>query len=83
MTLRVVLQVVPFGDEDRTREIGRLDIFNKGIWDRDDIGRCEYGVIDLFPKHVGLYSKSVLHFRNLGAWELLRGVLEELPIEGP
>ncbi len=30
MVLRVILQIIPHGDETKTREIGRLDIFNKG-----------------------------------------------------
>jgi len=30
MTLRVKLEIIPHGDEDRAYEIGRLDIFNKG-----------------------------------------------------
>lgn len=30
MTLRVILQIVPFGDEERVREIGRVDISNMG-----------------------------------------------------
>lgn len=80
MTLRVILQVVPFGDEDRTYEIGRLDIFNKGCsrWP----GFYGYGVIDLGP-NPGLYSGGVTHLRSLGAWQLLHDILDELPVEGP
>ena len=29
MTLRVILQIVPFGDESQIREIGRLNISNE------------------------------------------------------
>lgn len=82
MVLRVILQVVPSGDEDQTYEIGRLDIFNKGVWDQHDIGRCEYGVLDL-SKKPGLYKKSLLHFRKDGAWELVRNAIDTLEIEGP
>ncbi len=83
MVLRVVLQIVPFGDETKVREIGRLDIFNKGPWDVEDIGRHEYGVIDLSPEQEGLHKKTAVHFRKDGAWELVRNVIETLEIEGP
>jgi hypothetical protein len=84
MTLRVKLEIVPYGDEDEAYEIGRLDIFNKG---RTETGHCEYGVIDL-PADVddgepGLFDQTVLHRRDKGAWALVRKVLEELPVHGP
>jgi hypothetical protein len=79
MVLRVTLQVVPFGDEDRAYEIGRLDIFNKG-----PCGEAhEYGCIDLSPKKAGLYQDNVIHFRDDGAWELVRNAIETLEIKGP
>src|SRR5882724_8245674 len=72
MTLRVILQIVPMGDETNSREIGRLDIFNKGAI---EFGHCEYGVIDLTPKQEGLYELPVIHRRDLGAWKLVSKVL--------
>lgn len=78
MVLRVILQVVPFGDEDKIREIGRLDIFNKGpVADAH-----QYGVLDFGPKP-GLYSNTVIHFREDGAWELVRNAIARLEIKGP
>lgn len=79
MVLRVILQVVPFGDETKMREIGRLDIFNKGYINE----ACEYGAIDLSPNRAGLYQDNIIHFRKDGAWELVRNALETLEIEGP
>lgn len=78
MVLRVILQIVPFGEEDKTREIGRLDIFNKG---RVDGNLCKYGVIQLDPGQEGLYQDVVYHMRNLSAWELVGTVLDELEVE--
>ena len=78
MTLRVILQVVPFGDEDRAYEIGRLDIFNKGAIN----SAHEYGVIDWSNKP-GMYTDTVIHFRQDGAWELVRNAIETLEIKGP
>lgn len=78
MVLRVILQVVPFGDEERAYEIGRLDIFNKGpIADAH-----QYGVLD-FGSEPGMYSDTLVHFRKDGAWELVRNALETLEIKGP
>lgn len=77
MTLRVKVEIIPFGDEDKAYEIGRLDIFNKG---HVDFGHCEYGVIQFEPEknEAGLFEHSVLHRRDLGAWVLIEKVLKEL-----
>lgn len=80
MTLRVKLEIVPHGDESRTYEIGRLDIFNKGLV---DFGHHEYGVIEMTAKGGALHDKTILHRRDLGAWKLVLKALKELEIEGP
>lgn len=77
MTLRVKLEIVPFGEEDKAYEIGRLDIFNKG-----DAGnsQCEYGVIEFDTENnqAGMYAATVLHRRDQGPWVLVRKVLSFL-----
>jgi hypothetical protein len=76
MTLRVILQIVPQGDEDNVREIGRLDIFNKG-----PVGLAhEYGVINLSPNQAGLYNYTIAHIREDGAWKLVRLAIAGLNI---
>lgn len=80
MVMRVKLEIVPLGEEDMAREIGRLDIFNMGP---RPFGHCEYGVIELAPKTGGLHTRTILHRRDLGAWRLLEKCLQELAIEGP
>jgi hypothetical protein len=77
MTLRVKLEIVPFGDEEKTYSIGQLDIFNKGY---AESGHCEYGVIEIEPARntAGLYTETVLHLRDLGAWALVNKVLDKL-----
>lgn len=77
MTLRVIVQIIPFGDEDKAREIGRIDIFNKQQIDYDEY---EYGVIELNPKQEGLYNDTISHHRHLGAWKLIRKALETFDI---
>lgn len=82
MTLRVKLEIVPFGDEARAYEIGRLDIFNIGPGVQP--GLHVYGVIDM-PQNgkAGLYKDTVQHHRPDGAWELVRKVIATLGIKGP
>ncbi len=80
MTLRVKLEVVPFGDEDKTYEIGRLDIYNKGIV---EFGHAEYGVLDLSKGQEGKYVDTIFHRRDLGAWRLVKRALDKLGIMGP
>lgn len=78
MTLRVILQIVPYGDEDNVREIGRLDIFNKGAAAADFYS---YGVIDMTPKQEGLYTQELYHSRHNGAWVLVGKAIRELDIK--
>ena len=81
MTLRVTVEIVPFGVESDAYTIGKLDIFNKG---QVDFGHCEYGVLDLSKAtDSGEFIKTVLHRRDLGAWELIRKAITELKITGP
>lgn len=82
MTLRVILQIVPMGDETNIREIGRLDIFNKGEADSNPAYH-KYGVIDLSPKQQGLYDLPITHRREHGAWQLVQTVLSAFDIKGP
>lgn len=86
MTMRVTLSIIPFGDEDKAYEIGRLDIFNKGptLGQGNAVSPLyRYGVINLTPKDEGLYDKEIFHHRADGAWLLTKRVLEELEITGP
>lgn len=78
--LRVRLEILPFGDENKAYEIGRLDIFNEGRLVDD---YCSYGVIDPSSKYPGLYAERILHKRSLGAWRLVMAAIDRLKIEGP
>lgn len=80
MVLRVKLEIVPFGDEEAVREIGRLDIFNAGRVTGD---LCSYGVIEMTPTSGALHQDRILHARSDGAWQLVKEALDELQIEGP
>lgn len=84
--LRVKLEIVPFGDEEKAREIGRLDIFNKGIAYPEQSSRYyRYGVIEIDHENneAGMYVHDVIHAREDGAWMLVRNTLDDLEISGP
>ncbi len=88
MVLRVKLEIVPHGDEDNIREIGRLDIFNKGLQPysgpvRQDAGYYQYGVISLNPGDAGLFDATLVHYRMDGAWALVKNVLAAYDVRGP
>jgi hypothetical protein len=80
MVLRVILQVVPLGDETQTREIGRLDIFNRGRLGPD---YCKYGVLDFTKGQEGMYTSDLGHNRSDGAWKLVAQAIKELKLIGP
>lgn len=80
MTLRVKLEIVPFGDEEEMYEIGRLDIFNKS----PTLGQLNassplyrYGAIDLTKGKEGLFDDEVFHHREDGAWQLVKKAIDE------
>jgi hypothetical protein len=75
MTLRVKVEIVPFGDEDKAYEIHRFDIFNKGAATVG--GYCKYGVIEMnLEEDTGVMAiEDVLHKRDKGALELIRYIL--------
>lgn len=83
MTLRVKLEIVPFGYEDEAYEIGRLDIFNMGPAQTLNPEQYEYGVINLSPADQGLYIDTLHHRRKAGAWALVRNAIDTLKISGP
>lgn len=68
VTLRVILQIVPFGVEAEAREIGRIDISNQMIQkgENDTYAYIRDGVRS---------GELVQHKRDDGAWELVRKVL--------
>lgn len=70
MTLRVTVEVVPFGREEDIYLVHELDISNIG--QVAPMGHCEY-VFDLDGK--GMASETVVHNRSDGALELIRKVL--------
>lgn len=75
MTLRVTLEIVPFGVEENKRTIHTININNiTGISNVPDVGQHEYEVISDGQKQ----EWTVKHTRSLGARLLVRKVLDKL-----
>jgi hypothetical protein len=80
MTLRVVLQIIPDGDEEHAREIGRLDISRAGS---AEFGHSRYRVVETNERAGYLHDREVLHRPHLGAWALVKKVLDKLDVDKP
>ena len=74
MTLRVTVEIIPFGNEDKKYEIGSLEISN--------LGQTENGVYNYiatqFSDGYKLKEMTLSHNRNDGSWQLIRKVLNLL-----
>ena len=75
MTLRVTLEIVPFGDEANKRTIHTIDISNLGVHGMFKDGTlCAYGTaLDGIEKPFPIY-----HYRENGAIKLAYEVLARL-----
>ena len=69
MTLRVTLEIVPFGEEENKHTIGTINISNLGP---DNAYECH-----LYHVHELPVAKPIRHVREHGAWWLVRRVLNE------
>ena len=70
MTLRVTVEIVPFGEEDQKYEIGRLHISNYGPTNELD-GNYWYHV------HEAPMDKPIKHYRDDGAWVLIQKAINK------
>ncbi len=76
--MRVKIEIVPYGEENKAYEIERLDIFNKGYVAKTG-SVCEYGVIHISDRNkAGMYTATLHHARSDGALVLLEKVLSKL-----
>lgn len=69
MTLRVYIDIIPFGNEDAAYPLHEIDIHNIGHLPN---GEYEY-IFELDDK--GVASETVTHYRSDGAVELVKKVL--------
>jgi hypothetical protein len=76
MTLRVTLEIVPFGNEDKKYTISYIDISNQM---RGGDSQAEYSAKKFSDGHTLLTESvdgSIVHNRADGAWELVKKVLD-------
>jgi hypothetical protein len=73
--LRVTLEMVPFGQEDRKRTIGVLEVSNIGV--NEDLG--DYLIELEEPDKSGVEVEYIKKYpRSKGAWTLVRRALQRL-----
>lgn len=77
MTLRVILKIVPFGDEAGKYDIGYLDISNIGT---EASGITTYIATLFSDQETELKNAYVQHNRADGAWVLTKKAIESLVI---
>lgn len=73
MTLRVTLEIVPFGNEDNKRTIYQLNIENQGS--KTKAGRARYKAILAGDRKL---TWPITHFRENGALVLASKVLKRV-----
>ena len=77
--LRLKLELVPFGDEDHAREIGRMVIANDGKSDHPAFGMYEAWLgPDNYTGKGPRYLRLDGHLRSQGAWVLVRDLLNRI-----
>jgi hypothetical protein len=80
MTLRVRISIVPFGDEEKEREIHQINISNLGDTG-DKFGECLYGV-ELDKYKTEKYDVEIAHKRQDGPLELVYKAISRLTEDG-
>ena len=81
MTLRVTVEIVPFGDEEEKRVIDVYNISNLGASQQDPVGRTPYRYgVEKNKYKTGEYDLFVGHYREDGYEELVREVFSYLSV---
>lgn len=92
MTLRVTIEIVPYGNEDQKYEIYRMNIVNNGLIRDEGFGhqicKYEYSLLKPLPPILGggfdVETQGTIkeHDRRDGAIDLIRKVLKSLKRKG-
>lgn len=79
MTLRVTVEIVPFGEEENKRTIGILNIHNVKSF---GLGLCEYvadvKTWDWNNREETRHLTNIRHTRQDGFWELTRKTINAI-----
>lgn len=73
--MRVTVDIIPEGNEDRAREIARLEIWNR---DEEPLPICDYGWEAKLDTHEMPIRGEVRHRRDLGWYPLVEKVCAQL-----
>lgn len=76
MTLRVTLEVVPFGKEGKKFKIGHMDISNMGTYDGKDYEYSAKQFTEDGELKIESVDGSLAHRRDDGPWWLVRKALQ-------
>lgn len=74
--LRVTIELVPYGDEERAHDIAVMLIANDGTGD-SEVGNYVYAYThsnNMAAREAGVI---IQHVRSFGAWALVKAVLED------
>ena len=77
MTLRVTLEIVPYGEEHNKYEIGHIDVSNVG---GGPLGFCSYIATQYTDGETVLNASSLTHMRQDGPWVLVKKAIESLDL---
>lgn len=74
--LRVTIELVPYGNEDEAREIGKMLIANDGT---GDYRTGNYAFVYTYTDRDSQVARGTVHKfpRSLGAWSLVKKILNK------
>lgn len=79
--LRITIELVPFGDEDRKHKIGEMLIVNTGDSSGSKGSYKAWTVSDDWSGKPARYGKLDNYDRSQSPWELIRLMLEAIRLE--
>lgn len=79
MTLRVTLEIVPHGQEDKKYKIGEMNVYcqNQVRGDLYEYGANIYPVDGDIPEPIETIDRAISHYRSNGPWQLVIKALEQ------
>lgn len=79
--LRVTVELVPYGDESKKKQIGQMVIANDSSGDSSKASYQAWTAADAWSKEPARFGKLSGYDRSQSVWELVRLVLEAVRLE--
>ena len=73
--LRITVELVPFGDENRKRKIGEMVIANDGSGDIETASYQAWIAADDHSGEPAMFATLAHHDRRHSVWELIRALI--------